>query len=373
MQRNEPRRSSRLAEQRLAAGGTSTGGTSSGSAAVGTGTTAVAEAVAEAERRIAAVTPGRKRGRPPRESAERTPVANADVPATEEDESETEETGEERRGKRNRTPSPSSVSSESSSDGGSDDPMLKSCWMYRTTKMYYREVLPVPFKVSNARIVKDARLWPLLWDTVRATDDSFTNIYDLDGELTKAFESSLKLAYNTDFGDFNFGRHLPRLKSCWKLLAKVYLCSETPNEVLEGSSRVIWEDARKIVSQLDAEYLGKVLGHAAGEAYRLGCSREFQGSFPNPNPNPGAAPGNSRLWVWVLFFFPGNYFPGYAENVKNINFDAQRRVFSPKFVCRLIALKKLLGFVPSHCRNRCLLILFLAFCPCRTVVCSEVF
>jgi len=140
--------------------------------------------------------------------------------------------------------------------------------MYRTTKMYYREVLPVPFKVSNARIVKDARLWPLLWDTVRATDDSFTNIYDLDGELTKAFESSLKLAYNTDFGDFNFGRHLPRLKSCWKLLAKVYLCSETPNEVLEGSSRVIWEDARKIVSQLDAEYLGKVLGHAAGEAYR---------------------------------------------------------------------------------------------------------
>ena len=284
MQRNEPRRSSRLAEQRLAAGATNTGGNSSGPKAVGTGsalasgTTAVAEAVAEAERRIAATTPSRKRGRPSRAEKDDDPVANAHVVASNgEDGTESvkdtdtesmKEAGEERRGKRNRSPSPSSVSDESSSDEGSDDPMLKSCWMYRTTKLHYREVLPVPFKVSNARIVKDARLWPLLWDTVRATEDSFTNVYDLDGDLTKAFESSLKLTYSNDFGEFNLGRHLPRLKSLWKLLGKVYLCSETPSEVLEGSSRVIWEDARKIVDQMDAEYLSRVLGHAAGDAYR---------------------------------------------------------------------------------------------------------
>ena len=94
----------------------------------------------------------------------------------------------------------SSSSSSSSDDGHRDSAALRALWTYRATKEWHPKPLPQPFKLTNPRVTKSPKLWPLLFDVLKATHADFVTARDLDGELTRAFNECMISFYQVTGG-----------------------------------------------------------------------------------------------------------------------------------------------------------------------------
>ena len=71
-------------------------------------------------------------------------------------------------------------------DAEKDDPVLKKLLYYTLTKCRYRRLLPEPFEITNARVLKEPILWPLYFEMLQLTADIVTP-RGLPGEVVREF------------------------------------------------------------------------------------------------------------------------------------------------------------------------------------------
>jgi len=227
-----------------------------------------------------------------------------------------------RGGKRERSPDgsggssedeTSSSSSSSSSDDEKDPAHLRRCWLYATTKAHFKSTLPSPFRLVNPQVIKDPRLWPLLWETLEVVPESFIDTHQLDGNVTKAFGEALETCFHVEEGpSVSLSRPLAQLKTYWKVLSQVYFSAHLPEDILEGAGGVIIREAGTVMMKLDGDFLGCVYGAQAEKAFRH-ATRVRLTSFPKDSssavrsaisagkkserregPGRGSAPGSRK-------------------------------------------------------------------------------
>ena len=150
-----------------------------------------------------------------------------------------------------------------------DDPAVTVLWSYRATKDAYIKAIPRPLRITNPRVLKTARLWPLLWDTLSVVASDFVSERDLDGEVSRAFTEAFSSFYNLREGGCSADPGLIlRIKDKWKILGALYLAAEDPETLFLGAGKRLMEDVSSIIQGLDATHLGRVHGPRAKEIFQ---------------------------------------------------------------------------------------------------------
>ena len=155
-----------------------------------------------------------------------------------------------------------SVSSdESGADTAKDPPELRRLAGYNAAKRHYRgKLLPFPFGWQTPSVLKDPRLWPLLWESQELTQEDITSRRGLPGEVAREFDMFLELAYVGQAGT-------KQVLALFRMLASLWLVSES-EEWYQTLGREAIRSVTAALVELDGEYLSSLAGARAGAAYR---------------------------------------------------------------------------------------------------------
>jgi len=157
---------------------------------------------------------------------------------------------------------------------------LRAYSMYLATKDFVVETLPVPFRISNALVLKEPLLWPLLFDTIALKTTDLASPSGLDGDVVKAFLEGLAEAYRR-LPEAELAEHRRVLKqvfrACGLCFVSIVKLSD-PWQVFEALD-VFLKQASAIFDAMDERLIALTSGGHAATAFSK--SRRFANlSFP---------------------------------------------------------------------------------------------
>jgi hypothetical protein len=155
-------------------------------------------------------------------------------------------------------------------DAGTDDPKIMKLACYAATKEFVPRPVPRPFRLTNAKILKTPRLWPLLMDWLELEEGDLVSARGLDGEVLRAFTEAFTEFYTLPEGGapvIDVGL-LRELKDKFKLLGGMYLNVKEPETLFVGVGESLMNGAEKIVATMDGVYLGRVFGREASAVFK---------------------------------------------------------------------------------------------------------